>query len=69
MNGVSAAICSVCATYEVGSFKGGTDEYCSLACEAAAQAERDAMRIHPHEYDAVGDGWGYDDILAVFEEE
>ena len=54
-------MCRMCGEYEVGSFKGGTDEYCSPTCEAAALAEQDAMRIDPHEYDAVGDGWGFED--------
>lgn len=32
-------ICPICDTYEVGTFPGGTDEYCSSTCEGAAHAE------------------------------
>jgi hypothetical protein len=62
-------ICPICDTYEVGTFPSGTEEYCSATCEAAAHADNMALRLTPDEYDAAGDGWGYDDILAVFYEE
>lgn len=61
-------ICPVCNTYEVGTFHGGTDEYCSTTCEGAAHAEMDALRVDPYEYDAVGDGWGYDDCERMQDE-
>lgn len=54
-------MCRMCGEREVGSLRGGTDEYCSSTCEGAAHAEMDALRIDPREYDAAGDGWGYDD--------
>lgn len=43
-------MCRMCGEREVGSLRGGTDEYCSSTCEGAAHAEMDALRIDPTEY-------------------
>lgn len=43
-------ICPICDTYEVGTFPGGTDEYCSPTCEGAAHAEWDALTISADEW-------------------
>lgn len=55
-------MCVVCGEYEVGSFKGGTDEYCSSTCEGAAHAEWDAITIDPSEYDSDGEPEGSHDL-------
>lgn len=47
-------MCRMCGQLEVGSLKGGTDEYCSATCEGAAHAEMDAIRVDPSEYDTDG---------------
>jgi hypothetical protein len=62
-------ICPVCNENEVGSLRGGTEYYCSSICEASANAEELAIRISPYDYDAAGDGWGYDDIQAMYDDD
>lgn len=62
-------ICPVCNENEVGTFHGGTEYYCSSTCKGIAHAEDLALRIDPYEYDAVGDGWGHDDIQAMYDDD
>ena len=45
-------MCPVCKQNEVGSLYGGTEDFCSSTCEAAAQAEMAAMRIDADEWDS-----------------
>lgn len=52
-------MCKMCGEHEVGTFQAWLD-FCSDAC---------ADKAYEYQYDAAGDGWGYDDIVAVFAEE
>lgn len=52
-------MCKVCGEHEVGTWHGST-EYCSERCEDVAFQE-----MRAGEYDAAGDGWGYDDCEAM----
>jgi hypothetical protein len=78
-------MCPVCREYEVGSFPGGTEYYCSATCEGIAHAEEMALRISPDEcgdgepegpYDLSDDaealasaGWGTDEDYGYYGEE
>jgi hypothetical protein len=52
-------MCKMCEEFEVGTFQAWLD-FCSDAC---------ADKAHEYQYDAAGDGWGYDDIVAVFDDD
>lgn len=55
-------MCRMCGEYEVGAFKGGTDEYCSSTCEGAAHAEWDALTIDADEWEQDGEPEGSYDL-------
>jgi hypothetical protein len=70
-------MCKVCGDWEVGTFT-GSDEFCSEACEVDAvsfqheisaerEKERQAQLESCYSYDAAGDGWGYDDCEAMYD--
>lgn len=62
-------MCKVCGDWEVGTFA-GSDEFCSVACEANAnEFLHDISNERAREYDAAGDGWGYDDIQAMYDDD
>ena len=72
-------MCPVCNQYEVGTFL-GSDQFCSAACEAEAQAELEAYRCdYPEDgepqgsYDLSDDGdalasagWGTDEDYGYY---
>ncbi len=60
-------MCTVCGEWEVGTFKGST-QFCSEACENTATQE---VMATPEwqAYDPAGDGWGYDDIMAMYDDD
>jgi hypothetical protein len=51
-------MCKVCGEHEVGTFTGSA-EYCSEKCQMESC----------YSYDAAGDGWGHDDIQAMYDDD
>lgn len=52
-------MCVMCGEYEVGTFQ-GHEQFCSDKC---------ADQAHEYTYDAAGDGWGNDDIMAMYDDD
>lgn len=52
-------MCVVCGEYEVSTFQ-AHDQFCSDKC---------ADDAHEFQYDAAGDGWGNDDIMAMYDDD
>jgi hypothetical protein len=58
--------CKMCGEYEIGTFQ-VHDDFCSDVCADRAYdyvGEADFTK-----YDAAGDGWGYDDIQAMYDDD
>jgi hypothetical protein len=57
-------MCTVCGEWEAGTFVGST-EFCSVACIDASLSDEQRAQV----YDATGDGWGHDDIMAMYDDD
>lgn len=65
-------MCKVCGEWEVGTFTGSA-EYCSVPCEENANEFLNDIsneRAEEREaYNAEGDGWGYEDCMAMYDDD
>lgn len=47
-------VCPVCHEREVGSLRGGSEDFCSSTCEGIAHAESLALRLDEYEIRELG---------------
>lgn len=66
-NRTHVPMCFNCNAREVaGEFSNASGEgFCSAECEREANEE--FAHAHADEYDAAGDGWGHEDIMAMYD--
>ena len=72
-------MCRWCGEFEVGTFAGGSEEFCSVECIDSfdstsscgdVEYDTDGEPIDTQgRYDAPGDGWGNDDIMAMYDDD